>query len=178
MTYIKQAFTDSLTLDSVKAHLNVTFDDDDDLILGYLKSSLLYVERSTNRVLRPLTYEAEDDELEEFEYDAVSWFCLELPTRPLSVLLDTTEYTSLNDFYIYDSADSLLYIPYDETVTSITANCGSVIDDYSEVELINQARLLLVGNWYAFREADIIGSIKEIPTGVSRIIDILSGPNV
>lgn len=178
MRYIKKTFTDELSLSFVKEHLNVTFSEDDVLIGNYINASLLFVEKGCNRILRPLEYIIEDDEKEAINISEGEFFELHLLKRPYEVIVDGTSYTELDNFYVYNLQYGLLYVPYTPETVTITANCGSSNTSLQEIELINQARLLLIGNWYSYRESDIIGSIKEVPNGVGRIMDILAGPSI
>lgn len=175
MTYIKEIFTDALTLDSVKAHLNVTFDDDNGLIESYQKASLLFLEKSTNRYLRPLKFIADESELIPIINHNEQFFQLSLPYRPEEVVVDSVSYNDIDDFYSYDCTNKILYIPYTQPVTEIHVITGASNVSLIDLELINQARLMLIANWYAFRESDITTTINEVPNGVKRIIDLISG---
>ncbi len=170
MIYTKETFIDSLTLDLAKEHLNVSFAEDDNLITSYINSSLLYMEKSTNRIIKSLKYINSSKELLPVEIINNMYFKLHLPYTPYSVMINSIPYNKLDEMYNYISTEKTLFIDYDKSITSIVALCGPI----SEMELIHQARLMLIGNWYAFRESDIIASINEVPNGVTRIIDVIS----
>lgn len=164
---------DTLTLEIAKSHLYVDFANDDALITNQIAASLQAVENYMSLQVLDTTYGATAEELIPFaEYDALK---LTLPYKPDSVTVTddsgVTTYTERDEVYYYDNADGYLYIPdTDSNITSIEAVCGGI-----NTQSIDQARLLLIGNWYAFREADVNGAINKLPTGATFLLDSLEG---
>lgn len=169
------SYTDPLELSTVKAHLNVGFDDDDSLISQYMKASLRFVEVETNRLLVQKTFVSTVDEvLNAIERETIK---LKIPYRPVYIKIDDEKIDNQAGKWYWEGGT--LTIKSNKTeITSIEAIINVDDNDSEEINLITQARLMLIANWYAFREADYTGNINEIPTGVTRILSILSDPSI
>ena len=169
---VKTQADDTLTLELTKQHLYVDFSDDDTLIGNQITASLQAVENYLNLQVLDTTYENTVDELTPFEDDVLK---LTLPYKPHSITVTDSSgaktYTEREEHYVYDNADGYLYVPNTDTgITALEAVCGGV-----NTQSIDQARLLLVGNWYAFREADVNSYMNTLPTGATFLLDSLEG---
>lgn len=169
---VKTQADDTLTLELTKQHLYVDFDDDDILIGNQIIASLQAVEHYLNLQVLDTTYENTTEELTPFEDDVLK---LTLSYKPHNITVTdssgSTTYTEREEYYRYDNADGYLYVPQtDDGITAIEAVCGGV-----NTQSIDQARLLLVGNFYAFRENDVNTTINQLPTGATFLLDSLEG---
>jgi len=121
--------------------------------------------------------------------DSFPQFLIELPRPPaISVTsikyidsggdeqtLDASKYTT--DFNSYVAR---IVPAYNEIWPTTRAVIDSVIIEYvagfgaaSDVpETIKQAMLLMIGEWYGFREAIIDGTINKIPFGVDALLNM------
>jgi len=170
---------DALDLASVKQHLNVDFTEDDVLIQSYIDASLMYVQGQTHRGILETYYTNTTDEFIPVAIDGVEYYVLRVPYRPDNIFVFIQNLPTVSVFpdeVAYNIGTGKLYIPatYDGA-TKIDVTIGRESND---TPLVNQARLMIVANWYAFRESDFVGSIKEVPTGVQRILDNVSNPQL
>ncbi len=166
---------DTLDIALVKQHLYVDFATDDALIQHHINASLVLVENYLGIKVLDVTYESVTGELEEFTPGMLK---LSLPYKPIAIMvtddMGVKAYTERDDFYEYDNTGRFLYVPYTDTnITSVMAGCGE-----EKSEAVDQARLLIIGNWYAFRENDVVGSAKALPTGAVFLLDSLEGASL
>ena len=64
-----------------------------------------------------------------------------------------------------------LIIHYEQTAE--TAIAAYIHNDYNPLNKIHeQAKLLLIGTWFEFRESDITLRVSTIPSGVSFLLDM------
>ncbi len=167
MDIISQS-ADSLTLSAVKEHLYVDFVDDDALIQSYMNASMNYVRLAIHKEILLTTYES--TVAEEVLIDE-SYYKLYIDFKPSKVSVTqlgdiVTELVA--DDYTFDPAGYLLVSEVTD-LDKITAENGDLTQD----PIIDQIRLMLIANWYSFREADFTSTINEVPNGVSRLMDII-----
>ena len=171
---VQSQTADSLSLSSVKEHLNVDFSEDDTIIRAFADASLEYVQTAVHKSILYTTYTNTVDELLPID----SYFRLRIPNKPEEVVMtsDGEDITLFTEDYIYDKGYGILLIPdmYDD-VTAFVAHTGW---DSNTTPLIDQARKMLIANWYAFREADFTSTIKEVPNGVERMLDLVQASPV
>ena len=186
MTIINQAI-DTLDIALAKQHLYVDFATDDSLISHHIDASLEAVEGYLGIQILETMYESTNEELAN---TGDGYYRLSLPFKPSYIEIDISDGSSfiitwgedvLGSYNIsYDNTARVLTIPYPirpnmgtDTVTAINAVCGG-----HTLNAINQARLLMIGNWYAFRENDVTGSAKALPTGAVFLLDSIEGASL
>ena len=173
--------SDSLSLDLVKSHLYVDFIEDDDLIQHYIDASLQQVTVYLNYEVLETQYITTTEEFTPVNIDGVDVYKLKVPYKPNKITYritnpfvpegytDSYESTDIN----YDVGTSTLIVPYlDKGEESVIVYAGK---EENKTPAINQARMLLIGNWYAFREDNINTTINKLPTGAAYILDTMEG---
>jgi len=155
--------TDSLTLETVKTHLHVdlTFTDDDSLIQSYIDNSLAY---TTNYCVKTFeTYEnVEDFPIWENDLIVLEW-ATEVRTAIITYTDDLAAEQNIN-VTVY--ADNVIreIIPDDYNGGAISVAYTPYIDSMN-VPTSHQARLLMIGDFFSFRENSVAGTqIAELGT--------------
>ena len=167
MTYTTTTAPDKLSLDLVKSHLVVTIDDDNALIQSYIEASIGTVEDYLHASIFETThlYFMANSPIQNEYY-------LSVPDQAVEIYI---EYISdLGSFHLlppsrwYEQGEMII-IPGDPTkqFSHIKVHTGL----YKKINQINQARLLLIGSWYAYRENTVALKLSELPDGVRRILD-------
>lgn len=167
----------ALSLEDAKAHLRVDHDDEDDLITALAQAAHNVVSEAIGRVLTLETWTVATGPV---SGDLV------LPVRPVRAVssityfdaADTSQSAVVGDYYLFFDPDRPRMRPKpgkawpaaiqrDDAVTiTLTAGLASVPD-----ELVAGMKLL-VGHWYANREAVTEAGGKEMPLAVQMICDL------
>ncbi len=162
---------DNITLDLAKAHCYVSIIDDDLIIQQYIEASRGVVQDYIHASVLQKTYASETHELLTVDGE----YILRLPETPNAVfaLIDghTTPTVIPDSGYYYKN--NYLHIPDNPShglLNQITANVGKV----EHQAQIMQARLMLIGTYYTFRESTISLRVNEIPVGVKMILGNLT----
>jgi len=157
---------DSLTLAIAKEHLYIEHNDDDAILDVYIAASLGIVEDYIHAPALERTYETTALEMQTL---AAAGFKLVLADNPTSVTVDNaghiyelpaSEYSYHNNVLTIKNGSSR------QMPTKIIAKAGK---SQHAAQLL-QARLLLIGSYYSFRNNDIDLRINELPTGVKMIL--------
>jgi len=165
---------DPLDIDTVKAHLVVNTDVDDQLIQTYTDASLEQVELYLHKRLLIRTFVSDPAAMVP---TPESTLVLDLPEKPSIVTLTFSDQGMSHrlilqpDQYVWK--DGLLTIPVTTSYTynEVTAEVGVEFGQRA----ILQARLLLIGNFYSFREDAVALRLNELPNGVRAILDSITG---
>ena len=172
---------DSLDIILVKSHLYVDFNDDDTLIQHYIDASLTASEIYLNRGVLYTSYQNTSAELDNREIiNGVEYYVLRIKWRPQDVFIqfDGGSFKHLfKDEFTYDIGNSKLYIPaiYDDEPNAIVNIDATYGIENNEIPSLDQARMLMVGDWYAFREANSNLNLKEFSTSAKFLLDSLEG---
>jgi len=153
--------TDNLLLADVKLHLYVDITEDDTLIQRYIDASLSAAANYMHKDVLLTEYDASAKEIQDYRFiidmalDKVT-----ITDNSIEIILEQYEFTQYDgqlafDYY-YDALEAVKGVSgYDV----IPAN-------------VNQARMLLIGSWYANREANITTATSaKLPVGVEFILD-------
>ena len=156
---------DNISLELAKSHLYVSNELDDTLIQTYINSSKGMVEDYIHTSILESSYIASSDELISIDGDLMLYLTeephfIEITSNLGSQILDKRDYTYSGNY---------IFIPGEEgrDITAVTAKTGKVAQENQ----ILQARLLLIGSAYAFRENSIALRMSEVPDGVKFILD-------
>jgi uncharacterized phiE125 gp8 family phage protein len=172
-----------VSLEEAKLHVRADGDAEDSLIEGIITSAREYCETYTRRALATQTVEAYLDAFPRTEY-------IELPRPPLQSVVSVvckdiagSETTLVeNEDYLVDLESSIgsIVLPYGKNWPSVTSYPINPIKirltaGYSTgipiPKMVKQAMLLLIGHWYANREAVLTGSIsKELEFSVRTLL--------
>ncbi len=168
--------TEPVSRDEAKNHCRIDWSDEDDQVDAWISAAREYFEASLDRQLAEAQWALK---LEGF------WpYALELPYPPL-VSVDEITYIDIN------AAEQTLSPSIYQVVTSVTP--GQVVLAYAKFwpvtrvqpesvtvtytagpssasELVRHGIKLLVGHWYANREAVTMGSPMTVPLAVDSII--------
>jgi hypothetical protein len=165
MTEISQS-TDPLSLELIKSHIVIEHNLDDTLLEHYKNASLDTIEKYLNasileRIFQSGTVTNESDVL-----------TFDLTYKPKSIIVYYTDGSQDDTVdYFYDIGAQMLYVDnQDFNIDRVEAFITPI-----NINTSNQIRLLLLANWYAFREADTNLNLKEVPTGIMFIIDKIKG---
>lgn len=163
----------SVDLTLAKAHLRVTHSDEDALIAQYMAAAKAWVERYTALV-------TEETELTQTFLEFGDY--LELSRGPVVELTEIAYTDTSGDPQTVTGArlqGLLIYPPTagwpgTETYSTITVTYDAGYGGYNPVpDELTSAQLLLIGHWYANREAVAVGdAANEIPFAV----EALAGP--
>jgi uncharacterized phiE125 gp8 family phage protein len=165
-----------------KTHLRVDSTDEDTLIDGLIQTAREYCEDYQNRAYLEQTHELVLD----------SWpvgNVIALPKPPLQSVTSVTYYDTTGaatvwpaSNYIVDTASHRLALGYGKSWPAVNLQpvAGIVIRyevgnaEATDVpQRVKQAMLLLVGHWYADREAAFSGSVsREIAFSVHALLDL------
>ena len=163
-----QESTDTLELDLIKAHLVISHNLDDVLLEHYKKASLEVVEEYLTTSLLDRIYESTSDEVVSDNQNTM--LELECPYPPDKMIVYFSDGSQEDEHVTYDIGAKILYYYNinDLEVTKIEA--FTFLKNSTAIE---QVRLLLIGNWYEFRNADTALNLKQVPTGLLFMIDKL-----
>jgi uncharacterized phiE125 gp8 family phage protein len=163
----------SVDLPLAKAHCRVDHSDDDTLIAHYIAGAKAWVERYTGLVTEET--ELTQDFLEFGDY-------LELSRGPLVELLEIAYTDTDGDPQVVEDTrvqGLLIYPPLAgwpsiQTYTNITVTYDAGYGGYNPVPPeLTSAQLLLIGHWYANREAVVVGDMSN---EVQFAVEALAGP--
>jgi len=161
---------DDLTLVLVKKHLLVDHTSDDDIINQYMAASLEAVETTCHAHFLKRTWEGTIYESEILLDNTLS---LHLPINPKAIGLTfaTEEGYNFEPFEWYYCSQkvkvTLDNVDLVEAIATVTAVTGFDVIPAQ----INQARLLIIGSWYAQRENDVMGiSVNDLPSGAIKFL--------
>jgi len=162
--------TDSLTLELVKAHCNQEESFDDALFNQYIAASLEAVENSTHNHYLQRTWEGT---IYESEINLDLSLSLSLPVNPRSLKLTFAtepdyEFEPFEWYYCSGKVKvTLQNVDLLESIATIEATTG---EDPISAQA-NQARLMIIGSWYASRETDVLGlSVADLPSGAMKFL--------
>ncbi|MDB5597383.1 MAG: hypothetical protein JWM36_4344 [Hyphomicrobiales bacterium] len=169
-----------ISISEAKSHLRVEHDEDDDLIGSYVAAARHHLEMMTGRAFVTQTWEA--------VCNAFSCHGMELARVPVqsvvSIKFDDvtgTEQTLPSDRYVLDNLREPAWLiagatnGWPSTADAVNAVRVQFVAGYGAAASvpvsIKQAMKLLVGHWYASREAvDASGRGSELPFGVIALI--------
>lgn len=185
---------DSITLERVKKHLNITFNDDDNYLTELINVSLNAVE---NYCRTQFIKRENEENIGKFS------------TGNLPLLLTTSSTITPNNGFIdivyTDAVEETLNVPirnlytlsdnnyiYTQNHIVITLKETLKVDDTEDVvlkwatgmatnieEAVQQARLLLIGNYYENRESVKSGvTVNELPNGVVYLLESYLTPQL
>jgi uncharacterized phiE125 gp8 family phage protein len=175
---------DPVSLAEAKAQCRVDHDDEDAVILGYVRAAAEWVEVNTERQILTATYRLK---LPDF-----CWWSLELPYPPLRSVgsvqyLDAAGVLRTLASSAYDVVTSCmpgrLQLADGQTwpadvkthpeAVRVTYECGYGGTDATP-RRVKQAILLLVGHWYERREAVSEVALASVPMGVDSLLGTAS----
>lgn len=169
-----------LSLDDAKAHLNVSHDDDDDLITALVEAVTAYIDGPEGVGVALV------EQSWRYSMDGLS-SCFRIPLRPVSAVtsityVDEAGQTQTLDPALYtldlDTQPPIVARAWNATYPSVRCQPGSVKVNFtcgygapSDVPAdIRQAAKLLLGHWYENREAMVDGGKVEPPHAVNAIL--------
>lgn len=185
--------TDTLKIEAIKKHLNITFNDDNDMLTTYINTSLLASEnycrdnllerlnvqnigKFTDGYLpvsltTDLTYKPKGNVTIKYKVATVETVTVIRPISQYS--MNTNHYYFIGGCIGIVLVDTII-VDVDADVT-IEWNTG-----LDEIETpIDQARLLLCGTYYENRESATVGvSVTELPQGVKFLLEPYQRPQV
>ena len=170
---LTQTETDKLDITLVKAHLVVDHATDDLLIESYIKASIGYVEAYIHDSILDNYFTNDQNELKLINMQ----YILKIPTAPKMVIVKVGQHTDILPDSAWNFSNGHVYIDQvsNITPTEITAMVGI---DPKWSDSINQARLLLIGQFYNYRESIADLRILELPHGVKFILDNVTGASI
>jgi uncharacterized phiE125 gp8 family phage protein len=172
-----------VTINEAKAHLAVTFNDDDALINSLIPAARRQIEHYTGHILLQRQLTRSVDRFDQY---------LELHHRPI-VSVDDIDYVdehgeaqSYGDFVAQvDRFPARIHPALDGSWPSTWSHGGINVTytaGYSAAEVpedLKQAILMLVAHWYTNREAVNVGNIvNELPFGVMAICNAYRAPSL
>jgi uncharacterized phiE125 gp8 family phage protein len=189
LTLVTGPATEPLTPDEVKAHLRVEVDDEDALIDGWIMAAREYVEQYTKRALMPQTWDLVLDSFTACDYSkcGVLW----LPFPPVTSItsisyVDTagTSQTWSASLYATElpvgpharraTIQPVPYQYYPATRSQPNAVTVRFVCGYADAESvpwgIKAAMQLLIGDYYAQRNARIVGTIVSENPAVTALL--------
>jgi uncharacterized phiE125 gp8 family phage protein len=165
--------TEPISLDTAKLQCRVLDDDEDDLIETYITAARRYVENITSSILVQREIVEQRDEFGDY---------LELYYRPIVTDSVEIEYIDADgspqdyvDFFAQTSRSPARIYATDDWPTlfehgGVTVTYTAGYEEGEEPPELLQAMLLLIGHWYANREAVNIG---DIPAEVQLAVESL-----
>lgn len=185
--------TDTLTLERVKKHLNIEFNEDDELLTSYIAVSLLASENYCRDdflkrlnvqnigqfidgylpigLTTDLTYKPLGDVTVRYKVATVETTTV---IKPLSqYTLDKNHYNYINGYIVIVLTDTIdVDADADVTIEWNTGLAGIPVT-------VDQARLLLCGTYYENREDAVTGlSVTSLPQGVKMLLEPYMRPQV
>lgn len=158
---------DNITIILVNQHLRILNDEESFLIERYITASLGAVEDYMHEKALKSIYVNTADELIPID-GSESDLLLYLEVNPRSIEITSNLGTETLDERYYVYADNYIYIPGVDgrTITEVKVNTGK----YKHSAQIIQARLLLIGSYYEFRENTVPLRLSTVPDGVAAIL--------
>lgn len=166
---------DAVGLLAAKEHLRVIGDDDNGLIEALIRAALSRAETETGRAFAAQTWET--------TFNGFSAGPLLLPRAPVSSVVSityrtgtsTTAVMDASAYYLAEWLSSWEVRPNGSWPADVAEGYGTVVvryvagSDYVPPD-VGMAVLLMVGHWYANREAASPDSLREMPLGASAIL--------
>lgn len=171
MTEISQS-PDPLSLELIKSHIVIEHNLDDTLLEHYKNASLDTIEKYLNASILERIFQSGSGGSVTNESDVITF---DLTYKPKSIIVYYTDGSQDDTVdYFYDTGAQILYVDnQDFNIDRVEAFISPI-----NINTSNQIRLLLIANWYAFREADTNLNLKEVPTGIIFMIDKIKGPEL
>ncbi len=159
---------DPLTLDKVRSHLQVDYDEDDTLIQTYITNSLHFVQ---NYIGKNVAAYENDETFQEW----VSPMYLEWSEEVRSGSLEyTDDLGAVQSVAVTVGVDNVIVtdeIPGDYNGGAVTVSYVPYVYQF-QVPVYEQIRLLIIGDWYTNRETNIVGAqVHELPMGTKIMMD-------
>ena len=171
-----------VTLAQVKAHLRVTWSDEDTTIQGYLDAAIATIDGPSGCLGRAVVAQSWQHVCGGPRYGQV-WLTAQ-PNALTSIKYldgDEVEQTAmLADFRVLSDGYRFAVIPVTGKAWPTLANRSDALTviyatGYTNAEAtpapIKQAILLLVGHWYKEREASTVVAMHELPFGVQALLN-------
>jgi len=183
MTLHQQA-PDNLTLEEVKQHLYIDFDDDNTYLQGLIDLSLSYVQQETGNSILETEYVSTPEEVEDNIY-VVDYY----PTKIDVTLNDDSIVTLLRDELLAYNVIDTTIVQNHQIVFSLSGlfDVGyfdpedvKQVNAFSGVNVslllpVNHARKLLIGDWYNHREDSSYFTQNTVQHGVERLLSPIKG---
>lgn len=179
-----------VTLDEAKLHLRVDGSEEDGLIVGMIRGAVSHLDGWTGILGRCLVEQTWRQDFDHFRGD------MRLRLGPVTDIVSVTyrnaegqiatvpdtNYAlvtdSLGPRVFWDRAYSAPTGLYEQGAVSVTFKAGYPDDEDGKSgvpEAIKIAILLMVGNWYRFRTADVETSVSQLPMGVASLLSGFRG---
>jgi len=165
--------SDSLEINEIKKHLYIDHNLDDQLLDTYRIASLEVAQSYLHNQVLETLYENETHELEPVNYGLSYEF--RIPYRPKELVLWDIEDNPITIFYEqiqYDPGTGILHVFNNFDITKAQALTGYSKDTQYQ---INIARLLMIGEWYKYRENSQSLNLSEISFGTKLLLDMIQG---
>ena len=163
--------TDTLSLETTKKHLLIDNSLDDDIIQGFIDSTLVKSELYLSRPITEEVYFSFDvEDVDTGEYNIY----FNLKYKPEEVIF-YYEDVGLSEEVIFIYEDGVLILEdidpaliYDEIRATI---------EPTDTQLVTQSRLLDIGSFYEFRNNEVFGSFKTQSNSSNLLLDLsMSSP--
>lgn len=166
-----------VTLAEAKSQCRVRHDDEDEFLEGLIRSATTYVEATLSQTIAVRTYELSLDEFTDAiellrgPATAVTWVrYVDEDGETATVSADdyTVDLISNRQWVVVNSG-----VSWPSTLDAINAVTVRYTAGYDEVpDDLKHAILLLIGHWYANREAANVGNTipREIPLAVDALL--------
>lgn len=159
-----------VSLDDVKRHLRVDHSDDDALITALIAAAVDHLDGWTGILGRCLVEQTWRQDFEQFAS------CLPLPLGPVIKIVSVTHDAGTVDqasYSLVTDAGGRARAEFASGASvagpvSVSYEAGSPVADVPAA--LKVAILLMVGNWYANREASTEAAMTELPIGVNALI--------
>lgn len=179
LTLVTPPSTEPVSLAEAKLHCHVDDDTEDSLIEGWIMAARQHIEEAIGRALITQTLEMRVDAWPERLY---------LPRPPAASIVSVTAIDDSDEAHTLDASAFTLrtgtepgYVVFDSSLrpSVVLADMAGVrvryVAGYGEASdvprPIRQAILLLVGHWFANREAVNVGNIvNELPFAVEALL--------
>lgn len=177
-----QPAMETISLTDAKQHLRVDGDDDDVLILSYIKAARIYCEGYQNRAYCTQTWELW---LDSFPRTNI----LEIPLPPLQSITSIKYFDTANEEATFPAASYFVDIKSSPgrvclnsgyswpsvALRAINGVCVTFEAGYGGTEAVpqsvKQAMLLLIGHWYENRETvNVVNITKELEFTVGALL--------
>ena len=167
------ASTPAITLAEAKAQCRIDGDDEDALLTALIRAAAAHAERWTGTVFEPATW---DRIIDRFPSDEVM-----IPLRPV-VSVTSVSYVGADgislpfeDFTADLSSPDAWLLPvasWPSTMDAINAVRVRFIAGRGTPDDARAAMLLMIGHWYANREASSETKLEEIPLGAYALLNL------